>query len=258
MYLFLSGWTSELRGYTWSHGPWMGETDPVSPPWTLPPKWAGPWTFQLQLEIRVITFSGGTQTTCPSSTVSPSSVEEHTNPHLKIQNSQQEYSKVFCLSVFLQKSPLWTSHQSPDEQKRPAVWQRQERMVCGAICFGGHPKSCVWAILSYPTIPFQECTSLLFTQWAIYCPSLGWHFFFPLLQLSNLFLSSPSFLMNPSHKQAPVAPIQGSWLHLAVIAAKAEVGAGWKHIVLGVIGEDLPLLTCNTLVSVNIWQPSND
>lgn len=64
--------------------------------------------------------------------------------------------------------------------------------------------------------------------------------------------------MNPNHKQAPVAPIQGLWLHLAVIAAKPEVGMGWKHIVLGVIGEDLPLLTCNTLVSVNIWQPSND
>ncbi len=123
--------------------------------------------------LGVITFSGGTQTTCPSSTVSQQCRRAQIQIDFKIQNPQQEYSKVFCLSVFLQKSPLWTSHQSPEEQKRPAVWQRQERMVCGAICFGGHPKSCVWAILSYPTIPFQECTSLLFTHWAIYCPSLG-------------------------------------------------------------------------------------
>lgn len=41
-----------MRDNTWSHGPWMGETDPVSPPWPLPPKWAGPWIFQLQLEIQ--------------------------------------------------------------------------------------------------------------------------------------------------------------------------------------------------------------
>lgn len=125
----------------------------------------------------VITFSGNTQTTRLSSTVSQQCRRAQIQIDFKIQNPQQEYSKVFCLSVFLQKSSLWTTHQSPDEQKWPAVWQREERMVCGAICFGGHPKSCVWAILSYPTIPFQECTSLLFTHWAIYCPSLGWHFF---------------------------------------------------------------------------------
>ncbi len=52
MYLFWSGWTCKLRGHTWSHGSWMVETYPMSPPWPLPPKWAGPRTFQLQLEIR--------------------------------------------------------------------------------------------------------------------------------------------------------------------------------------------------------------
>lgn len=78
---------------------------------------------------------------------------------------------------FKHESLLWTLHQSPDEQKQPGIWQRREWLVCEAICFGGHPKSCVWSILSYPTVPFQECTSLLFTHWAIYCPSLGWHFF---------------------------------------------------------------------------------
>lgn len=166
-----------MRDYTWSHGPWIGEIDPVSPPWPLPPKWAGPWTFQLQLEIQASLCHYFLRRYTNYMPLFDRLGEQSTNPDFKIQNLQQEYSKVFCLSVFLQKSPLWTSHQSPDEQKRPAVWQRQERMVCGAICFGGHPKSCVWAILSYPTIPFQECTSLLFTQWAIYCPSLGWHFF---------------------------------------------------------------------------------
>lgn len=177
LFFFLSGWTCKLQGNTWSHGSWMGETDPVSPPWPLPPNWAEPWTFQLQLEIQASPCLYFLRQSTNYMSLFNQYSRKQIQIDFKIQKPPQKYSKVFCLSVFLQKSLLWTSHQSPDEQKRPAVWQRQERMVCGAICFGGHPKSCVWAILSYPTIPFQECTSLLFTQWAIYCPSLGWHFF---------------------------------------------------------------------------------
>ena len=65
--------------------------------------------------------------------------------------------------------------------------------------------------------------------------------------------------MNLSHKQASVAPIQGVWLHLAVIAENPEEETGKGSILFGgVIGEDLLLLTYNTLVSVNIWQPSDD
>ena len=45
-------------------------------------------------------------------------------------------------------------------------------------------------------------------------------------------------------------------MHLAVIAENPEEETGKGSILFGgVIGEDLPLLTYNTLVSVNIWQP---
>lgn len=48
-------------------------------------------------------------------------------------------------------------------------------------------------------------------------------------------------------------------MHLAVIAENPEEETGKGSILFGgVIGEDLPLLTYNTLVSVNIWQPSDD
>lgn len=65
--------------------------------------------------------------------------------------------------------------------------------------------------------------------------------------------------MKLSHKQASVVPIQGVWLHLAMIAENPEEEAGKGGMMFGgAIGEDLPLLTYNTLVSLNIWQPSDD
>lgn len=39
--------------------------------------------------------------------------------------------------------------------------------------------------------------------------------------------------MNPSHKQASVVPIQGAWLHLAVIAENPEEEAGKGSILFG-------------------------
>lgn len=48
-------------------------------------------------------------------------------------------------------------------------------------------------------------------------------------------------------------------MHLAMIAENPEEEAGKGGMMFGgAIGEDLPLLTYNTLVSLNIWQPSDD